>query len=150
MRTGGQGQAAVLRERADRRRAPLSAWTGTLGRGRRSRGLSQICGALSRGFPRRSMPGWGGCLACHGRVPRSWLFVCANLGRAGPERVKWRETRNEKNENLAAPAGGAGAGGHGHDHGAFAAGEEAAEYVSPFYATPLGPAAPGGGHWDWP
>ena len=32
MRTGGQGQAAVLRERADRRRVLSSAWTGALGR----------------------------------------------------------------------------------------------------------------------
>ena len=32
MRTGGQGQAAVLRERADCRRVLSSAWTGALGR----------------------------------------------------------------------------------------------------------------------
>lgn len=31
MRTGGQGQAAALRERADRRRDPLPAWTGDPG-----------------------------------------------------------------------------------------------------------------------
>ena len=118
--------------------------------GRRSRGLSQICGALSRGFPRRSMPERGGCLACHGRVPRSWLFVCANLGRAGPERVKWRETRNEKNENLAAPAGGAGAGGHGHDHRGLCRGGGGGGVCQPLLRHPLGPAAPGGGHWTGP
>ena len=86
MRTGGQGQAAVLRERADRRRAPLSAWTGTLGRWEKiRRTVTDLWSAIQRLSLRRSMPAWGGCLAFHGRVPRSWLFVCANVGRAGPD-----------------------------------------------------------------
>lgn len=48
MRTGGQGQAAVLRERVDRRRASGLPGPGYLGRGRTSHGLSRISGALSR------------------------------------------------------------------------------------------------------
>src|SRR5699024_3084732 len=97
MRTGGQGQAAVLGERADRRRVLSSAWTGALGRREKIlRTVTDLWSAIQRLSLCRSIPVWGECLACHGRVPRSWLFVCANLGRAGPERVKWRETRNEK------------------------------------------------------
>lgn len=42
MRTVGQGQAAVPRERVRRRRVSLLPEGGTLGRGRRSPGLSQM------------------------------------------------------------------------------------------------------------
>ena len=52
MRTGGQGQAAVLRERADRRRAPLSAWTGTLGRWEKiPRTVTDLWSAIQRLSP---------------------------------------------------------------------------------------------------
>ena len=81
MRTGGQGQAAVLRERADRRRVPLSAWTGPLGRWEKS---PRTVTGLWRAIQRLSPPEHAGAGRVFGLQWARSSFMAFCLRECGP------------------------------------------------------------------
>lgn len=69
MRTAGQGQAAVPRERGGRRRSPALPGALLLGRGKTSPGLSRI-------VERYHFPVWRGTFVLSGRFHGSARFFC--------------------------------------------------------------------------
>ena len=82
MRTGGQGQAAVPRERVRRRRSVWSAWTAPLGRRRICCGLSQnLWSAIQRPFPDRLLSGRAFGAAMGASAFMAFLFARSRTAR---------------------------------------------------------------------
>ena len=78
MRTAGQGQAAVRRERVRRRRAPGLPGPAALGRGENI--PRTVTDAVER-YPEVPAGSCGGGIRlCHGRLTRTWLFCLRDPG----------------------------------------------------------------------
>lgn len=76
MRTAGQGQAAVPRERDHRRRMNASAWA------RHSGPQDKILRTVTtvERYPDAFSAAGKGIRFCHGRVLRTMVFFCAKMG----------------------------------------------------------------------
>lgn len=76
MRTAGQGQAAVPRERDHRRRMNASAWA------RHSGPQDKILRTVTtvERYPDAFSAAGKGIRFCHGRVLRTVVFFCAKMG----------------------------------------------------------------------